>query len=85
MHAGIDLHGCFMIHRSDVFKLLCSINLFLHDLAHILIKISLFCFHLLHLMIISELKDRVENVVAVPQDVERTEENVDLVEYEGHL
>ena len=36
-------------------------------------------------MVISELKDRVENVVAVPQDLERTEENVDLVEYEGHL
>ena len=30
-------------------------------------------------MIISELKDRVENVVAVPPDVERTEENSDLV------
>ena len=27
----------------------------------------------------SELKDRVENVVATPQDVDRTDENQDLV------
>ena len=30
-------------------------------------------------IIILELKDRVENVVAVPQEVERTDDNTDLV------